>query len=272
LGGFGEQRDWSVAGETGVLGSGFDPGMPLGHAIEVNAVTRAGPVGVELEAHWSWAPRLLPEGAVGELAGLWFRSLEALVVCASAPGAGGRSPSDCPLAGLSQEEIEGLERAYPRLEDILPLSPLQEGLLFHALYDARGADVYTVQLELELSGALDADRLRGAVSALVARHASLRAGFVQGELSRPVQVIVAPLAPPWREVDLSRLSGAEQAGRLGEILAEERGVRFDPGRPPLLRLSLVRLAPDRHRLVLTNHHLLLDGWSTPILVEELFRL
>ena len=69
--------------------------------------------------------------------------------------AGGRSPSDLPLVELTQGEIERLERRQPQLEDILPLSPLQEGLLFHALYDAQAPDVYTVQLELELEGALD---------------------------------------------------------------------------------------------------------------------
>ena len=74
---------------------------------------------------------------------------------ASAPGAGGRSPSDLPLVALSQAEIERLESRYPQIEDILPLSPLQEGLLFHALYDAQAPDVYTVQLVLGLEGPLD---------------------------------------------------------------------------------------------------------------------
>ena len=96
-----------------------------------------------------------------DLAEGWFGVLAALVRHAAQAGAGGRSPSDLPLVALSQGEIERLERPYPRLEDILPLSPLQEGLLFHALYDAQAPDVYTVQLELELAGALDAAALRG---------------------------------------------------------------------------------------------------------------
>ena len=76
----------------------------------------------------------------------WFTALEALVHHAAQPGAGGRTPSDLLLVGLSQAEIERLEQRYPRIEDILPLSPLQEGLLFHALYDAQGPDVYNTQL------------------------------------------------------------------------------------------------------------------------------
>ena len=131
-----------------------------------------------------------------DLAERWFRALAALVRHAAQAGAGGRSPSDLPLVALTQAEIERLERAYPRIEDILPLSPLQEGLLFHALYDAQAPDVYTVQLELELEGALDGAALRAAAQALLARHASLRAGFRHEDLSRPVQVIVSQVAAP----------------------------------------------------------------------------
>ena len=100
-----------------------------------------------------------PRSAIWRGAGL--SALEALVRHAQAPGAGGRSPSDLPLLGLSQAEIEQLERKHPQIEDILPLAPLQEGLLFHALYDAQAPDVYTVQLVLELAGRLDEDALRG---------------------------------------------------------------------------------------------------------------
>ena len=185
------ETDWGIADETALLGAGFDPSMPLAHALEVNAITLDGEDGPALSAHWSWAPRLVSEAAVCELAEDWFRALAGLVECAAA-GAGGRSPSDVALAGLTQDEIERLERAYPRLEDILPLSPLQEGLLFHALYDARAPDVYTVQLELRLDGALDVGRLEAAAQAVVGRHASLRACFADAGLSRPVQVIMPP--------------------------------------------------------------------------------
>ncbi len=266
-----EGTDWSAAGETALLGAGLDPAMPLAHAIEVNAVTLERAGGAELVAHWSWAPRLLTEDAVRALAGGWFRALAALADCAAA-GAGGRSPSDCPLAGLSQEEIERLELEEPGLDDILPLSPLQEGLLFHALYDAQAPDVYTVQLELELTGPLEPGRLEAAVQALAARHASLRAGFRHAGLSRPVQVIAPPRPVPVRRIDLSMLDAAGRAARLAGLLAEDRRARFDLAAAPLMRWTLVRLAPAEHRLVLTNHHLLMDGWSTPVLVQELVRL
>ena len=135
--------------------------------LEVNALTLDHPDGSTLSATWSWAPALLSDQEVGDLAQGWFEALEALVRHAAQPGAGGRSPCDLPLAVLSQNEIERLESRYPQIEDVLPLSPLQEGLLFHALYDAQAPDVYTVQLVLSLQGLLDSAALQAAAQALV---------------------------------------------------------------------------------------------------------
>ena len=264
--------DWAPAVEGDVLGGGGDPGMALGHALEVNALTLDGADGARLSAHWSWAPALLPEGEVEELARGWFAALAALVRHAGAPGAGGRSPSDLPLVALTQGEIERLERRYRQLEDILPLSPLQEGLLFHALYDVQAPDVYTAQTVLGLEGPLDRVVLETSLRALLGRHASLRAVFQHDDLSRPVQIIVLGDAPPWRSIDLSLLDAAERRQRCEELLAQDRAERFDLAAPPLMRCVLIRLAAQEHRLVLTYHHLLMDGWSMPVLVQELLTL
>ena len=173
------------------------------------------PDGATLSATWSWAPALLSDAEVRDLAQGWFAALEALVRHAAQPGAGGRSPCDLPLVALSQSEIERLERQYPQIEDVLPLSPLQEGLLFHALYDAQAPDVYTVQLVLALQGRLDSAALQAAVQALLQRHASLRAGFRHENLSRPVQIIVPRVEAPWRSIDLSLLDDADRAAAAG---------------------------------------------------------
>ena len=263
--------DWAAA-EGGALGLGGDPTMPLAHALEINALTLDAPEGPSLTATWSFAPPLLADDEVRALATGWFRALEALVRHAERPGAGGRSPSDLPLVELRQGEIEALEHRYPQIEDVLPLSPLQEGLLFHALYDAQAADVYTVELVLALQGALDHAALQAAVQALLARHASLRAAFRHQDLRRPVQVIVPRVEPPWRNLDLSLLDAASREARLAGILAEDRAERFDLAAPPLMRFALIRLAAAEHRLVLTHHHILMDGWSGPLLVQELLTL
>ena len=156
------------------------------------------------------------------------------------------------------------------LESVLPLSPLQEGMLFHALYDGQGVDVYNVQTVVELSGELDAGLLRAACERVVARHGSLRAGFVLRKSGEPVQLVAARVALPWREEDLGGLADGPQRAELGRLLAADRGVRFDVAAPPLVRVMLVRLGPGRHVLVLTNHHILLDGWSLPLVFRDLF--
>ncbi|SEG94853.1 amino acid adenylation domain-containing protein, partial [Thermomonospora echinospora] len=155
------------------------------------------------------------------------------------------------------------------LEDILPLSPLQQGFFFHALFDAgdeAGTDIYTAQLTLDLEGPLDVAALRTSAQTLLRRHPNLRAAFWHEGLSRPVQVVPRQVEVPWQEVVVA--DEAEAARLAGRELARP----FDLTEPPLLRFVLARLPGDRHRLILTHHHILLDGWSTPVLATELFAL
>jgi non-ribosomal peptide synthase protein (TIGR01720 family) len=107
-----EDEDWGLVPEADALGGGVDEGLPLSHCLEVNALTLDGAEGSELIATWSWAPRLLGEGEVRELAEGWFRAIEALVEHSRKPEAGGHTPSDLPLLALSQAEIERLEREH----------------------------------------------------------------------------------------------------------------------------------------------------------------
>ncbi|WP_189986819.1 non-ribosomal peptide synthetase, partial [Streptomyces capoamus] len=158
------------------------------------------------------------------------------------------------------------------LADVLPLSPLQEGMLFLALYDETAVDAYTVRLSFDLRGPLDTSRLKAAAEALLDRHANLRAAFRHEKLSSPVQLIPKSVELPWREEDLTALAAAERGAALERLAEEEGARRFDLTRPPLVRFTLVRLAEDTHRLIICLHHILLDGWSFPLLVGELFEL
>ncbi|WP_280664856.1 MULTISPECIES: amino acid adenylation domain-containing protein [unclassified Kitasatospora] len=158
------------------------------------------------------------------------------------------------------------------IEDILPVTPVQEGLLFHALYDESSADVYTAQFVFELHGPLDHAALRAAAQAVVRRHPALRSAFRQRPTGEWVQVVATDAPLLWRELDLSALPSAERGARLERLLADDRTHRFELGRPRLVRFSLLRLDQERHVLVLMNHHLVLDGWSTAQLMGELFTL
>ncbi|MFJ9041078.1 amino acid adenylation domain-containing protein [Streptomyces sp. NPDC102406] len=160
-----------------------------------------------------------------------------------------------------------------RLEDVLPLTPLQAGMLFHALYDSEAVDVYTAQFVFDLEGPVSVPALRAAVGGLLRRHANLRVGFLHEDLDEPVQAVAAEVPPPVEELDLTGADVMGSAeGRLAAFLAADRTRRFDLTTPPLMRFTLVRTAPGRSRLVMTSHHILLDGWSMPLLVRELFEL
>ncbi|MEV0259661.1 amino acid adenylation domain-containing protein [Streptomyces sp. NPDC050732] len=155
------------------------------------------------------------------------------------------------------------------LAAVWPLSPLQEGMLFHADFDDRGPDVYAVQFLLDVTGPLDAGRLRASWEALLGRHAALRASFHRRKSGEAVQLITRTVALPWRDVDLSGLAEPDMTDQAEKLAAQERAQRLDLTVPPLLRLLLVRLGERRHRLVVTSHHLLMDGWSMPVLLNEL---
>ncbi|WP_405806434.1 amino acid adenylation domain-containing protein [Streptomyces sp. NBC_00210] len=157
------------------------------------------------------------------------------------------------------------QKAGGGLSDVLPLTPLQEGLLFHAVYDRQQLDVYAVQLVLDLEGPLDRAALKAAAAGLLRRHANLRAGFRYRKNGQPVQLIPREVPVPWRET-----AAAGDLDELTELTDRDRSEPFDVGRPPLIRFTLIGTGPDSHRLLITCHHILLDGWSMPILLQELF--
>ncbi|THA77682.1 amino acid adenylation domain-containing protein [Streptomyces sp. A0642] len=160
-----------------------------------------------------------------------------------------------------------------QLEDVLPLTPLQAGMHFHALYDSHAVDVYTAQFVFDLEGPVAVPALRAAIGSLLRRHANLRVGFLHEDLDQAVQAVAAEVPVPLEERDLTAAEGAGTTEeRLTAFLAADRTRRFDLTTPPLMRFTLLRTAPRRHRLVMTSHHILFDGWSMPLLVRELFQL
>ncbi|MFD0394693.1 condensation domain-containing protein [Streptomyces nogalater] len=164
--------------------------MPFAHELEILAATFDGPSGPELTVTLHWPRRLFQEERITELATLFRTALEALARHGRGPGAGGLTPSDVPLVGLSQDEIDELAGHYGPLADLLPLSPLQEGFLVHSMRTEHTLDVYAAQLAVDLEGALDAPRMRAAAEAVLDRHANLRAAFHYGDLDQPVQVLL----------------------------------------------------------------------------------
>lgn len=116
---------------------------------------------------------------------------------------------------------------------------------------------------------IDPERLRAAGQALLDRHENLRAGFRHLSSGRPVAVVPRSAPLPWRHIDLTTATDLDEEWE--RLLLQERR-RFDPAEPPLLRLLLARTAGGGHRLLLSHQHLLLDGWSVPLLAAELTAL
>ncbi|BBG04337.1 hypothetical protein PSA01_22290 [Pseudonocardia saturnea] len=259
----GASAAWTGAPEAATLGGAADPGRPVSHALIVNAVLDDGELVLDLTA-----PAALRPGAeLDRLADAVVDGIDA----GYAPDAGGRTPSDLLATGLTQAEVDALERDRPGFVDAWPLTPLQQGMAFHTAAIGDGPDVYTVQWSYDLTGELDPGRLRSAADALLTRHENLRVALHPRAGGGFVQVVAAPgLAAPWSEVDLTGAADPEAAA--DALAAADRLQRFDPAIAPLLRFALVRFAPGRHRLLFTSHHLLLDGWSTPLLVRELLQL
>ncbi|GDY58198.1 hypothetical protein SVIO_088210 [Streptomyces violaceusniger] len=152
---------WPYAKESTALGGGSDPDLALTHCLDINALTEDTPDGPRLTATWAWAGHLMREAEVSRFAEAWRTAVDGLIAHLRHPTSGGRTPSDVPLIPLDQTEIEHVEALVPEATDILPLTPLQEGLLFHAVYDDGAPDVYMVQLVFDLEGSVDVVRLRG---------------------------------------------------------------------------------------------------------------
>ncbi|MET9830537.1 amino acid adenylation domain-containing protein [Streptomyces sp. NPDC006385] len=155
-----------------------------------------------------------------------------------------------------------------RIADVLPLSPAQEGLLFHALRDPDRPDPYLVQARFRIAPGVPAEAVRAAVSGVLERHPNLRACFRHEHVDRPVQVIPRAVKVPWTETDRTGRGPRETEAELARLTAEDRGRRFDLARPPLVRATLVRHDTGAE-LLLTLHHILLDGWSLPLLARDL---
>ena len=257
---------WVPAAGLGALSAPGDEDRPANKIIDINAVVSDD---AALGASFSYASLLVAEADAQRLADLWCEALGALATHVQSPTAGGLTPSDVPLVEVEQAELEQWETRFPAVVDVWPLAPLQYGLLFHAMLAASSTDLYTVQVVVDLSGVIDVERMKAAAQAVLDRYPNLRTAFVNDASGSPVQIVLDEVTVPWHDIDLTTVPEEERAEAITRVLEEDQATHFDLTAPPFLRFTLITVAEGVFKLVVLNHHLVLDGWSMPLLMKDL---
>jgi len=148
------------------------------------------------------------------------------------------------------------------------LSALQEGILFHHLYDKESV-AYTSQLKVDFPEGVNADLLKRAMDFVVSKHSILRSGFVHEKVSVPVQCVFKQVELPFEILDFSKLADEQKEQKLNSFLKQDLEKGFDLSKAPLIRVHLIRMGGAFCKMVLTSHHIILDGWSMAVLFSEI---
>ncbi|MFH8369512.1 amino acid adenylation domain-containing protein [Streptomyces sp. NPDC018031] len=256
----GAAGDWQLAGTTGQLGEKRDPRMRLPRPLEFNAIAEPAPTGeYELVTTISWPDGVFTDQDIATLAEYYREALAGL----AALDRGGHSPSDFDLVALTQADVDTLDG--PALRDILPLTPLQEGLYFHSVFDDDSAGAYVEQQLLTLDGAVDAERLATAATRLLTLYPNLAARFTALADGRVVSVLENGVEAPFTTLDRPGITDAE----IRDHAERDRRAGFDLATGPLMRYTLIRAGSGRNVLVQTVHHIIADGWSVPPMLRAL---
>ncbi|WP_411116994.1 amino acid adenylation domain-containing protein [Streptomyces sp. 058-1L] len=256
----GAAGDWQLAGTTGQLGEKRDPRMRLPRALEFNAIAEPdGDGAYGLVTTISWPEGVFTDADIATLGDYFGAALSAL----AALEGGGHTPSDFPLVPLTQADVEDLDSA--ELSDILPLTPLQEGLYFHSVFDDDATGSYVEQQLLTLEGEVDAERLAAAATRLLTLYPNLAARFTALADGRVVSVVESGTRAPFTTLDRPAITDEE----IRDLAERDRSAGFDLATGPLMRYTLIRTGAGRSVLVQTVHHIIADGWSVPPMLRTL---
>ena len=234
--------------------------------LNVNAQVHGG----ELQATFTYSENLHARATIERLAQDFVGALRELITHCRQPEAGRATPSDFPLARLDNPTLARLLGNAREVEDLYPLAPLQAGLLYQAVAAAPGDDPYFEPLSCRLEGDLDSGALEAAWRRVTERHPALRTAFHWEGLAEPLQAVLRREALI-ETFDWTGAPKTEHSERLAAWSAGDRRRGFDLRQVPL-RLALFRLGPATYSLHLSFHHILLDGWSLALVLQELFAL
>ena len=267
------QVDQAVAGSSPFAPAGESPGpmvhrsAPRPHLLDLVSAVEGGRFVLSVK----YDSEIHDRGSMESLGGSLLRRLRELIEHCLSPESGGFTPADFPMAELDQDAVDRLAGSDRQIEEVYPLTPIQLGMLLHSLQEPL-SEVYVEQVSCSFRGGIDLGALTTAWNEVVRRHSILRTSFVWEGISEPLQVVRKEVELPLNHLDWSDLNPAEAQERYSAFLEMDRARGFDLSRPPLIRLTLIELARGDYRFVWTTHHVLSDGWSTPVVVQELFTL
>lgn len=164
---------------------------------------------------------------------------------------------------------EPVEKRSKNITAIYRLSGLQQGMLFHGLYQ-QGVGAYIEQFKCDLTG-VDLDILNSSWGHIIQSHSILRTSFNYDAFKVTVQCVHRIVKLPVALLDFSKMTEQERTTALNEFEATDRSTPFDFKVAPLMRLSLIKLSENKHRMIWTSHHILFDGWSLGVLMEEFLK-
>ena len=246
-------------------GLAHDPDAPLPNELSVDSQVYGG----ELVLRWTFSRERHDQQTIQDLAQAYLAELQALVAHCLEDNAGGLTPSDFPLARLTQPQLDALPVPASAIEDVYPLTPMQEGLLLHTLLEP-GTGLYYMQDRYRINSALDPERFAQAWQAVISRHEALRASFCWNVGEDMLQVIHKPGSTPIEYLDWSANPESEQEPRLQALLKAEREAGFDLLNQAPFHLRLIRVGEARYWFMMSNHHILIDAWCRSLLMNDFF--
>jgi len=248
-------------------GLAHDPDAPLPNELSIDSQVYGG----ELVLRWTFSRERFDRQTLQALADAYLAELRSLIAHCLRDDVGGFTPSDFPLAHLSQAQLDSLPVPASVIEDVYPLTPMQEGLLLHTLLEP-GTGLYYMQDRYRIDSALDPERFAQAWQAVIARHEALRASFCWNVGEDMLQVIHQPGSTPIEYLDWSADPESEQEPRLQALLKKEREAGFDLLNQAPFHLRLIRVGAERYWFMMSNHHILIDAWCRSLLMNDFFEI
>ncbi|MFW0789329.1 amino acid adenylation domain-containing protein [Gordonia sp. CPCC 205333] len=263
-----EPDSWDSAPEFGYLGGHANPAAPAPAVLDVNTVTVADGVNARLQASFRFPVGAITKADVTSLVGHWQQALADLAAAVRSDDRRRLTPSDVLAADVDLDDLNRWRQATGDFTDVYPLAPMQAGLFYTAL-SAGAGDVYNTQTLIRISGPLDVERLGAAFATVVNRYPNLRVRVTVSKTGVPHALVAERVDVPLRFLDISDTTDVD--ARLGQFTADDNAEQFDLANGPLTRVSVLKLPePAHHLVVLTMHHILLDGWSGQLLMREVF--